>query len=119
MLVVLAIIQRYNTFLMQERGRYNGLGYLYMQITTIEVPNKNETRVFIIHTYCPKQKKERFKEKKICIFIIKKYYMHKIIKNKNKNYFFYEFPSHYNALVKYYTYDFVILLKGSVSKFII
>lgn len=51
-------------FLMQERGRYNGLGYLYMQITTIEVPNKNETRVFIIHTYCPKQKKERFKEKK-------------------------------------------------------
>lgn len=48
----------------RERGRYNGLGYLYMQITTIEVPNKNETRVFIIHTYCPKQKKERFKEKK-------------------------------------------------------
>lgn len=79
---------------MQERGWYNGLGYLYnIQMTTIEVPNKNETLVFIIHTYIVlSRKRNDLRKRNMFVFIIKTYYMHKIIKNKIKI-IFYEFFS--------------------------
>ncbi len=50
-----------------------------MQITTIEVPNKNETRVFIIHVHIVLSRK-RNDLKKRNIYNQKELYMHKIIK---------------------------------------